>query len=143
MSSFIQSEKHFRFIQSAIKHCLNSNKIDDPLNQYAIPYKLRNAYDNNPKAVNNFVNALIKANVESVNNQYDDNEEVFTIEDTNEEFKFNSLDFVKALTGLDYQIETWTDKKTKKLFEQLRYSVAYKYCSTRPEYDSSKYWSVD
>lgn len=143
MSSFIQSEKHFRFIQSAIKHCLNSNKIDDPLNQYAIPYKLRNAYDNNPKAVNNFVNALIKANVESVNDQYDDNEEVFTIEDTNEKFVFNSLDFVKALTGLDYQIETWTDKKTKKLFEQLRHSVAYKYCSTRPEYDSSKYWSVD
>ncbi len=143
MSSFIQSEKHFRFIQSAIKHCLNSNKIDDPLNQYAIPYKLRNAYEFNAKAVNDFVNALIKANVESVNDQYSDNEEVFTIEDTNEEFKFNCLDFVKALDGLNYQIETWTDKKTKKMFKALRLNLANHYCCTRPEYDTSKYWSVD
>lgn len=143
MASFIQSEKHFRFIQSAIKHCLNSNKIGDPLNCYAIPYKLRKAYEINQKAVNNFVNALIKANVESVNNQYDDNEEVFTIEDTPEEFKFNCLDFLKALNGLNYQVETWTDKKTKKMFQDLRFCVANRYCSTRPEYDSSKYWSVD
>jgi hypothetical protein len=143
MSSFIQSQKHFRLIQAAIKHCLNSNKIDDPLNQYAIPYKLRKSYDHNPKAVNDFVNALIKANVESVNNQYNITEEVFTIEDINEEFSFNSLDFLKALNGLNYQIETWTDKKTKKMFNALRLCVANRYCSTRDAYDESEYWSVD
>lgn len=143
MSSFIQSEKHFRFIQSAIKHCLNSNKIDDPLNQYAIPYKLRKTYDYNPKAVNDFVNALIKANVESVNKQYNITDEVFTIPDTKESFDFDSLDFLKALNGLNYQIETWTDKKTKKMLANLRLCVANRYCSAQPKYDDSEFWCLD
>lgn len=139
MSSFIHSEKHFRFIQTAIKTCLKSQDIYNPLNMYAIPYELRDAYRYDKTVINKFVNALIKANVKAVNKQYKIKQKGFTIPDVEDHFEFSSIDFVKALQGLDYQIETWSDKKTKEMLANLRLAVAERYCSTREGYEESKF----
>lgn len=145
MSSWIQSENHFRYIYQGIVKCFaNNNSMKSAMCVYVIPKSLDQFIKDN--SLEEFINRLIALNVLSYNEDYGTNFKPTKLKKPKQllDVEFGPIDFFKALTSLSYQIEyPEFDPETSAMLECLIGELAKKIIEGTSEFDASKTWGID